>query len=49
MKDSEVAVAPMDPLINPVEVLRLSPTGRFPEAIDHLYGGLPPVPANACA
>jgi hypothetical protein len=36
------------PPIAPVELLRLSPSGRLPEASDHVYGVLPPVAVSVC-
>jgi len=38
-----VPLALGSPLITPVELARLSPPGRLPEVIDHVYGAVPPV------
>lgn len=36
------------PAIVPVEGTRLSPAGKLPDAMDHLYGVVPPLACNAC-
>ena len=36
-----------DPEITPVLLLKVSPRGSEPLAIDHVYGVVPPVPCNS--
>jgi hypothetical protein len=43
----EVPLAVGMPEIRPVDGARLSPAGRAPEEIDHVYGDVPPVACKA--
>src|SRR5262249_3149348 len=45
----EVRVAVGVPEITPLTGVRVSPAGSVPLAIDHVYGGVPPVAASVAA